>query len=107
MQIGNLSERLEFHAPTRVSDGMGGFDETFVTMFTVWGSLWPLSGAEAVAAMQMGGTITGKVRIRYRSAAIPVSWRIKHGNSYLSIAAPPINLGGENKWLEIKVKEVT
>ena len=104
MLIGDLNRRLEFQAPTKAADGMGGFIETFKTMFTAWGSLWPLSGDEALATMQMGGIMTGKVRIRYRSAIIRVSWRIKHGNQYYDIAAPPVNLGGNNEYLEIKIK---
>ncbi|GAG97006.1 unnamed protein product [marine sediment metagenome] len=105
MLIGDLKHRLEFQAPTKTSDGMGGFETAFKTMFTAWGSLWPLSGAEALAAMQMGGVMTGKVRIRYRSTVIRVSYRIKHGNKYYNIAAPPINLGGNNEYLEMKIKE--
>jgi SPP1 family predicted phage head-tail adaptor len=105
MRIGDLNRRLEFQAPTKTSDGMGGFSIVWVTLFTTFGSLWPLSGAEALAAMQMGGTIIGKVRIRYRSVTIRTSYRIKYGNRCFDIAAPPINLGGGNKWLEIKIKE--
>jgi hypothetical protein len=68
----------------------------------VVGTFWQ----ESLVNMQMGGNITGKVRIMYRPIAIKTSWRIKVDNNViLNIAGPPINLGGENKYLEIKVRQ--
>jgi len=107
MQIGSLNERLEFQAPSKVSNDMGGFITSFSTVFTTTGAYWPLNGAEAIANMAAGGLLDGKVRIRYRPIQIKTSWRIRliSRNIYLNIAGPPVNLFGERKFFEIKVKE--
>ena len=107
MQTSALNERLEFQAPSKVSNDMGGFITSFTTIFTTTGAYWPLNGAEAIANMAAGGLIDGKVRIRYRPINIKTSWRIRvvSRNIYLNIAGPPVNLFGERKWFEIKVKE--
>jgi SPP1 family predicted phage head-tail adaptor len=105
LRCGDLNKNLIFQAPTKVSDGMGGTVSSWLTVFTCKGAYWPLSGAEAVAAMSLAGTITGKVRIRFRPKKIAVTWRILVDNLVLSIASPPIKLGGRNEWMEIKVKE--
>jgi len=86
---------------------MGGFIATFTTIFTTKGAYWPLNSAEAIANMQAGGLIDGKVRIRYRPVNIKTSWRIRivSRNIYLNIAGAPVNVGGERKFFEMKVKE--
>jgi SPP1 family predicted phage head-tail adaptor len=105
MRTGELDKLIEIQAPSKVPDGMGGFTQSFKTVFTVWGSIWPLNGQEAIAAMQAGGTITHRIRIRFKPVNIRTSWRIKYGDKYFNIASPPVNLGGENRWMEFKVKE--
>lgn len=107
MQTSALNERLEFQAPSKTPNGMGGFVTSFTTIFTASGAYWPLNGAEAIANMAAGGLLDGKVRIRYRPINIKTSWRIRlvSRNIYLNIAGPPVNLFGERKWFEIKVKE--
>ena len=107
MRIVALNERLEFQAPSKTPNEMGGFSTVFTTIFTTSGAYWPLNGAEAIASMAAGGLIDGKVRIRYRPVKIKTSWRIRvvSRNIYLNIAGPPVNLFGERKWYEIRVKE--
>jgi len=60
--------------------------------------------------MALGGTITGKVRIDYRPVKIRTTWRIKvdqpTGETILNIVGPPININGDNKILEMRIKEV-
>jgi SPP1 family predicted phage head-tail adaptor len=104
MRIADLNKRFELQAPTKVSDGRGGSTTTYATAATVWGALWPLRGDELIEGMKLTATITHRIRIRYRTD-IKASWRIKLGNRYFSISAAPINMGEENKYLEIMVKE--
>ena len=102
MRLGELRHTLQFQAPTKDANGVVGWQ----TAFTCKGSFWGLSGEEGIVAQQMGGNITGKVRIMYRPIKIKTSWRIVvDGNIILNIAGPPINLGGEQKYLEIKVRQ--
>jgi len=99
---GALNRNLTFQAPTKDSNGVVGWQ----TIFTAKGAYWPLSGAEKVAAMALSGTITGKIRIRYRPVKIKTTWRILCGDSILNIVGPPVNLSGNNTFYEIQVKEV-
>ncbi len=99
MRCGDLNRNLIFQAPS-------GSPVTWTTIFTCKGAVWSLNSAESIQALALGGTITGKVRIRYRPVAIKPTWRVVVNNStILSIVGPPINLGGKNEWLEFKIKE--
>lgn len=100
MRIGDMTKTLTFQAPS-------GSPVVWTTIFTCKGSWWPLTSVERIQALALGGTITGKIRIRYRPVAIKATWRILVNNStILSIVGPPINLSGKNEWMEIQIKEV-
>lgn len=100
MRLGDLARHsLVFQAPS-------GSPTVWTTIFTCKGAWWGLSGQERIAALAGNSTITGKVRISYRPVKIKTTWRIMIGSTILSIVSPPINLGGENKYLEIQIKEV-
>jgi len=98
MRIGELNRSLIFQVPS-------GSPVVWTTIFTCKGAWWPLTSAERIQALALGGTITGKVRIRYRPVKIKTTWRILTGDSILSIVSPPINLGGNNTFFEIQIKE--
>ena len=98
MRTGDLNCNLIFQAPS-------GSPVVWTTIFTCKGAWWPLTSTERIQALALGGTITGKVRIRYRPVKIKATWRILVGDSILAVAAPPINLGGKNEFLEIQVRE--
>lgn len=100
----DLNKRITLQYPTKVGDGMGGFTNTWADAATIWAGIWPLRGDEAMAAAQAGGTITHRIRIRYR-AKIRTSWRVKFGNRYFNIAGPPVNIGEENRWMDLLCKE--
>ena len=98
MRCGDLNRTLLFQAPS-------GSPVTWTTIFTCKGAVWPLSSSEALQSMALGGTITGKIRIRYRPVSIKPTWRVLCGNTIYSIVGPPINVSGKNTYLELKVKE--
>jgi len=102
MRIGDMTKNLTFQAPTKDAGGVMGWK----TAFTCKGTYWPLTSVERIQALALGGTITGKVRIRFRPVRILVSWRILVDGKTLNIAGPPINLGGNNTFMELHVKEV-
>jgi SPP1 family predicted phage head-tail adaptor len=101
MRLGDLKHNCIFQAPVKNSTGV-----SWETVFTCKGAYWPLNSSEQIAALAAGSSITGKVRIAYRPVRISSKWRVLCENYVLGIAAPPINLGGENKWLEMKVTEI-
>lgn len=100
----DLNKRITVQYPLKAPDGMGNFTQTWFDAATIWAGIWPLRGDEAMAAQQMGGTITHRIRIRYRRG-IRTSWRLKYGNRYFNIIGPPINIGEENRYMDLMVKE--
>lgn len=101
MRIGDPSKRwLTFQAPY-------GSPVVWQTIFTCKGSNKGLSGQENVAAMSLGGTITGTVRIPWRPVLIKTTWRILCENNILSIASPAIDTTypGEGRFWVMKVKQ--
>jgi SPP1 family predicted phage head-tail adaptor len=105
MRVGSLNKRIDIQAPTKVSDGMGSYTQTWTTvMSSIAAAIWPVSGKETVQNMQNVGTVTHKIRIRYRSVLRP-TWRVKFGNRYFAIVAPPIDPNMEHRWLDLMCKE--
>ena len=98
MRVGDLNRSLIFQAPS-------GSPVTWTTIFTCKGAVWSLSSAESLQSLALGGTITGKIRIRYRPVSIKPTWRVLYGSTIYSIVGPPINLSGRNEFLEIQIKE--
>ena len=100
-RIGERNKYLTFQAPTKDANGVTGWQ----TIFSCYGSYWPLTGQESIVAQSMSSPITGRIRIGYRPVNILTTWRISFKGKFLNIAALPINLGGKNMELEIKVRE--
>ena len=98
MRLGDMTKFLTFQSPS-------GSPVTWTTIFTCKGAVWPLNSSESIQALAAGGIITGKIRIRYRPVSIKPTWRILSGSTIYSIVGPPINLSGNNTFLELKVKE--
>ena len=101
--IGSLNKRITLQYPTKVSDDMGGFTETWVDAATVWSAIWPTSAREQVQSMKETMTISHRIRIRYRSILRP-DWRVKFGNRYFNIVSI-INPSERNEWLDLMCKE--
>ena len=98
-----LDKRIEIQATTKVSDGMGGFANTFITLATVWAAIWPTSANEITAANATSMVVSHRIRIRYRSV-LKSSYRIKFGNRYFSIVG--ITCPNEGReWLDVMCKE--
>ena len=98
MRLGDMTKQLIFQAPS-------GSPVTWTTIFTCKGAVWPLNSSESLQSLALGGTITGKIRIRYRPVSIKPTWRILSGATIYSIVGPPINISGRNEYLEFKTKE--
>jgi len=103
MRIGDLNKQITLQYPTKVSDGMGGFTETWTDADTIWAAIWPISANELVRSMQQTMEISHRFRIRYRNVLRP-DWRIKYGNRYFNIVSI-INPNEKNKLLDLMCKE--
>jgi SPP1 family predicted phage head-tail adaptor len=98
-----MKRRLTVQSATNVSDGQGGFTETWVDGATVWASITPASGYEKFQAMQMQAPITHKIAMRYRTDVTTKS-RLKFGDRVFWVAEV-LNVNEENRVLAIKATE--
>lgn len=102
--IGDLDRQIILQYKTRVTDGMGGFTDTYVTAATVWAKITTLRSDEAVQAMATTATVVHNITIRYRTD-VRSGWRVKYGSRYFAIIGPPIDLNMQHKFIELKCKE--
>lgn len=100
-----LKHRITLQYQTRTPDGAGAWTTTWNDAATVWAAIWPGQPArEAMAAGAPSAELTHRIRIRYR-ADVRASWRIKYGQRFFAIVAPPINPNEDSIWLDILCKE--
>ena len=104
MEIGALKKRVTIQCPTKASDLMGGFTNTWTDHATVWAAIWPVSAGDVIRSEKDTNEVTTRIRIRHRYAMRP-SWRIKFGDRYFNIISI-INVREENKLLDLLAKEV-
>lgn len=103
MQIGDLNKRIEIQAQTKVSDGMGKFVTSYITLATVFCAIWPTSAAEVISANSISMIVTHRVRIRYRSV-MKSSYRVKFADRYFAIVSI-IDQNMKHEWLDLMCKE--
>jgi SPP1 family predicted phage head-tail adaptor len=94
-----MREPLTVQRKVTVSDGMGGQVVQWVTLFTTRGEVKPLSGREALQAMQLQASITHRIYMRYR-ADLTAADRIIMRGQPLQIRAV-LNMEMRNRWLEL------
>ena len=103
--IGDLDKLISIIATTKISDGMGGFSETDVTIASnIFAGIWPVSAKEIVQSMQHDMIISHRIRIRFRSVLKP-DWRLKFGHRWFNIVSI-INPNEHGEWLDIMCLEV-
>lgn len=76
MQAGALDRRVTIERATVTQDSAGQQIRTWGVLATVWASVRPLRGAEAMMAMQVHATQTLEVSIRYREGIDPTTHRL-------------------------------
>ena len=103
MRIGELNKIVSIQAPTKVSDGLGGFVTTWVTLATVPAAIWSVSANEIIAANAPIMVVSHRIRIRYRRG-FKSAWRLKFGDKYFNIVSV-INPNMGNEILDLIVKE--
>jgi SPP1 family predicted phage head-tail adaptor len=103
LTVSELNKKIVIQKPVSVSDGMGGFTETWQEVSTVWAAIWPISASETIKTMQVGMNITHRIRIRYIES-LRASYRILWQGRYFNITSI-INPNTENRWLDILCKE--
>jgi SPP1 family predicted phage head-tail adaptor len=99
----DLRHRLALEELDRVSDGGGGFTETWVGAATLWCDLRPLAGSETVEADRLAGTVTHEVALRYRPGVVP-AMRFRNGGRVFHIVSV-INVDERDRWLKCLCEE--
>jgi len=106
MKIGDLNKRITLQAPTKVSDGMGGFSTVFSAVASsIAAAIWPVSASDTIQANATVMVVTHRIRIRYRSV-LKTSWRVSWGGRYFTIVSI-IDPSMDHKFLDLLVKEAT
>lgn len=83
MLAGELNQPVRLDQVQRVSDGAGGYEETWVPLAVVWAKVEALTGQEALAAAQQESTVGYHVTIRWRdglTGALSIVWRTRRLN---------------------------
>ena len=104
LTAGKLREPLTIQRKLAVSDGMGGESIQWITLATIRGDVRPLSGREAVQAMQLQASLTHRIYIRYRADLTPADRLVMRGQP-LQIRAI-VNVEMRNRWLELACDSV-
>jgi len=112
MKIGDLKKAISIQKQSNVSDGMGGYVTSWVDLVTgvdspslIFAAVWPVSAKEQIASEKEIGTITHKVKIRYRPG-VTGNVRIKYGTRIFDVMGPAINIGSDNRFLELICREI-
>jgi len=102
--VGGLKKRVTILKQVRVSDGQGGFTETWQEAGTVWAAIEPISGREYYEAMQLASDVTHRVRMRYMD--LTPHEKIKYDDRVFDIIAV-IDVNMEHRELEVLCNERT
>lgn len=103
MNIGSLNKRVEIQAITKVPDGLGGFVNSYVTLYTADAAIWDATGNERNQASATTLVISHRIRIRYK-AGFKAAYRVKFGLRYFSIVSV-VNPSEKNRYLDLLCKE--
>lgn len=82
LAAGSLRHRLVFQSLQRSIDSNGDTVEEWAEVFTVSGSLEPLSAREFTAAQAMQSQVSARVTIRYRDDVLPTMRILFRGKVY-------------------------
>jgi SPP1 family predicted phage head-tail adaptor len=103
MKIGDLNKHIEIQGITRVPDGLGGFVNSYLTLYTIDAAIWDATSNERNTASATALVVTHRIRIRYKSG-LKASYRIKFGLRFFNIVSIT-NQNEANRWIDIWAKE--
>ena len=64
-QIGRFDKRIKFQYQTRISDGMGGYTNTWTDSLTVWADIQPMTGRESLSQGRLDADQKYIIYLRY------------------------------------------
>lgn len=86
IKAGELAHKVELQSLSSVSDGQGGFTESWTTEDTLHAAVAPLSAQEVYWAGQQDGGETHKITVRY-NASITNKKRFLFGTRVLNLTS--------------------
>ncbi|WP_435007991.1 phage head closure protein [Tundrisphaera lichenicola] len=99
----SLRHKVVIQSVSQVTDGQGGFTETWADGATVWCSITPIKAYERVQAMQMQTPVSHKIVMRYRSDVTTAN-RLRFGSRVFEVKEA-INVEERGRILQIKALE--
>jgi SPP1 family predicted phage head-tail adaptor len=103
LTAGSLREPITVQRQTAQSDGMGGQAIQWDELFTTRAQVKPLSGREALQAMQLQASITHRIYIRFRTD-LTTADRILLRGQPLQIRSI-LNMEMRSQWLELSCEQ--
>lgn len=101
----SFDKRVELQSISRVSDGGGGYTDSWATDKSIWCSISPANGYEKFQASQTETPITHKIKCRYDSD-ITTAKRLKYGSRLFNIKEA-LNVEERNAYMMLTVEEGT
>ena len=108
---GELDRRITFQRFTGETDIVGDLayldDDNWEDLFTTWASVRTISGREFYAAGQEQGEVTHNIKFRCRLwPRNVITLRAVDGPHRYRLLSPPLDLGGDRRYQQIKAAEV-
>jgi SPP1 family predicted phage head-tail adaptor len=102
MRAGLLNRRLKIERPQVVKNSVGEEITTWQDYATVWASIEPIRGNEALRAGQVLAEMDTRIKIRWSEGVknIEENWRLSHEGIIYNIVSIA-NINTANKELEI------
>ena len=78
IRSGDLKHSITIQERTQTADGLGGFTDTWSTLYPTRAAIWPMKATEVVDAMKLEHRVDHKIRIRHpRAFEIKADMRVK------------------------------
>jgi SPP1 family predicted phage head-tail adaptor len=101
---GEFRHHITIQKIDKIRNKYGELIESWIDFLEIRAAIYPLSGKDFFAAETTNSEVTHKINIRYIEG-ITSAMRVKFGNRYFEITAPPINFQERNILLQIMCKE--
>lgn len=102
MKAGKLDKRLDIEQPISTQDASGAPVISWLPVGTMWASIEPIKGREALTANQSLAVMDTRIKVRAHPllASINAKWRVKYnGVIYNIVSVAHIQLG--NREIEL------
>lgn len=102
---GKLNKRIDLLRLAAVSDGEGGYSESFPAYATVWAEVSPLAQREKDQFDRTESELTHRVLIRHRDD-VKATDRVQLGSRVFVQDGPPVNIKERGAFLQLLCREV-